>query len=92
MKPKLALVEDNPDNRLLVWAILEDEYEISEYESGRDAVEGSDVALAEDRGGDAGQLDSQRRERSCGRASLLAHLPEDRSTRYGLPCRRQSHS
>ena len=40
MKPKLALVEDNPDNRLLVWAILEDEYEISEYESGRDAVEG----------------------------------------------------
>ena len=40
MKPKIAVVEDNPDNRLLVEALLEDEYEISEYETGAAAVEG----------------------------------------------------
>ena len=40
MKPKIAVVEDNPDNRMLVDAILEDEYEISEYETGIEAVEG----------------------------------------------------
>jgi len=40
MKPKIAVVEDNLDNRLLVQAILEDEYEISEYESGMEVVEG----------------------------------------------------
>ena len=40
MKRKIAVVEDNPDNRLLVEAILEDEYEISEYETGVEAVEG----------------------------------------------------
>ena len=44
MKPKIAVVEDNPDNRLLVQALLEDTYEISEYETGTEAVEG----LAED--------------------------------------------
>ena len=40
MKPKIAVVEDNPDNRFLVQAILEDDYEISEYETGAEAVEG----------------------------------------------------
>ncbi|MCH8811223.1 MAG: response regulator [Gemmatimonadetes bacterium] len=40
MKPKIAVVEDNLDNRLLVQAILEDDYEISEYESGMEVVEG----------------------------------------------------
>ena len=39
MKPKIAVVEDNLDNRLLVQAILEDDYEISEYESGMEVVE-----------------------------------------------------
>jgi len=38
MSHKVAIVEDNPDNRLLVQALLEDRYEISEYESGVDAV------------------------------------------------------
>lgn len=38
--PKIAVVEDNPDNRLLVQALLEDRYEISEYETGVEAVEG----------------------------------------------------
>lgn len=40
MKHKIAVVEDNPDNRLLVQALLEDYYEISEFETGREAVDG----------------------------------------------------
>jgi two-component system, cell cycle response regulator DivK len=45
MSRKIAVVEDNPDNRMLVQALLEDRYEISEYETGVEAVEGlgSDV-------------------------------------------------
>ena len=42
MKPKIAVVEDNPDNRLLVSALLGDDYEIDEYETGKEAVEGID--------------------------------------------------
>lgn len=38
MKPKIAVVEDNPDNRLLVRALLEEYYEILEFETGVDAV------------------------------------------------------
>lgn len=37
---RIALVEDNADNRLLVGAILEDLYEIEEYESGSEALAG----------------------------------------------------
>jgi len=37
---RIVLVEDNPDNRLLVQAILEDVYEIIEYENGVEALEG----------------------------------------------------
>ena len=40
MTARIAVVEDNPDNRLLVQAILEDLYDITEYETGNDAVEG----------------------------------------------------
>ena len=40
MSHKVAVVEDNPDNRMLVQALLEDRYEISEYETGAEAVEG----------------------------------------------------
>lgn len=40
MKAKIAVVEDNPDNRLLVQAILEDRFELAEYETGKDAVDG----------------------------------------------------
>ena len=40
MSARIAVVEDNPDNRLLVQAILDDEYDIVEFESGTDAVEG----------------------------------------------------
>ena len=37
---KIAVVEDNPDNRFLVQAILEDLYELSEYETGVEALDG----------------------------------------------------
>ena len=40
MARKIAVVEDNPDNRMLVQALLEDRYDISEYETGVEAVEG----------------------------------------------------
>lgn len=35
---KIAVIEDNPDNRLLVCALLEDEYELCEYEDGPAAL------------------------------------------------------
>jgi two-component system, cell cycle response regulator DivK len=35
---KIAVVEDNPDNRLLIRAILEDLYEIVDYEAGPEAL------------------------------------------------------
>lgn len=38
-KLRLAVIEDNPDNRLLVRALLEDRYEIVEYEDGIKALE-----------------------------------------------------
>ena len=37
---KIAVVEDNPDNRLLVQVILEPLYEVTEYEDGYAALEG----------------------------------------------------
>ena len=37
---KIALVEDNADNRLLVHAILEDRYSVTEYETGAQALDG----------------------------------------------------
>ena len=40
MSAKIAVVEDNPDNRLLVYTILEDEYEVSEFETGKEAIAG----------------------------------------------------
>jgi two-component system, cell cycle response regulator DivK len=37
---KIAVVEDNPDNRLLVRVILESLYDVVEYETGFAALEG----------------------------------------------------
>jgi two-component system, cell cycle response regulator DivK len=37
---KIALVEDNPDNRMLVHAILDDVFDIVDYENGVDALAG----------------------------------------------------
>ena len=45
MSARIAVIEDNPDNRLLVQALLEDLYELTEYETGTEAVDG----LADDR-------------------------------------------
>jgi CheY-like chemotaxis protein len=40
MMQRIAVVEDNPDNRLLVRAILQDLYEIDEYTGGAEALVG----------------------------------------------------
>jgi CheY-like chemotaxis protein len=45
MSPKVAVVEDNPDNRMLVQALLEDRYDLTEYETGVEAVEGLPHAI-----------------------------------------------
>ena len=37
---KIALVEDNADNRLLIEVVLGDLFEIASYENGQDALEG----------------------------------------------------
>lgn len=39
-RPVIAIVEDNPDNRLLLQAMLCDRYELVEYETGSAALEG----------------------------------------------------
>lgn len=36
---RIAVVEDNPDNRLLLQALLEDRHELAEYDNGADALE-----------------------------------------------------
>jgi CheY-like chemotaxis protein len=38
MMPTIAVVEDNPDNRLLLRAILGNAYTVVEYENGADAL------------------------------------------------------
>ena len=35
---KIALIEDNPDNRMLVVALLEDDFDIDEYQDGPAAL------------------------------------------------------
>ena len=37
---KIAVVDDNADNRLIIRTILEDQYEILEFSSGLEAIEG----------------------------------------------------
>ena len=37
---KIAVVDDNSDNRLIIRTILEDQYEILEYSNGMEAIEG----------------------------------------------------
>jgi len=43
--PTLAVVEDNADNRLLLQAILGDDFDLVEYDNGKDAL----VGLVSDR-------------------------------------------
>lgn len=40
MKKAIAVVEDNADNRLLLRAILDDQFEVREYENGQEALAG----------------------------------------------------
>jgi two-component system, cell cycle response regulator DivK len=40
MKPTIAVIEDSPDNRMLVNAFLSDEYDLVEYEDGETGLEG----------------------------------------------------
>jgi CheY-like chemotaxis protein len=37
---KIALVEDNADNRLLVQVVLEDLFDVASYENGQEALDG----------------------------------------------------
>jgi CheY-like chemotaxis protein len=37
---RIAVVDDNADNRLIIRTILEDQYDIIEYSSGIEAIEG----------------------------------------------------
>lgn len=39
-RTRIAVVEDNPDNRLLLQALLTEEYDIDEYEDGPAALDG----------------------------------------------------
>lgn len=45
MRKTIGVVEDNPDNRLLLQAILSDLYDIVEYETGAEALDGLRTAL-----------------------------------------------
>lgn len=40
IRPRLAVVEDNPDNRLLLTALLEEAYQLDEYVDGPEALAG----------------------------------------------------
>ena len=44
---RIAVVEDNADNRLLIRAILEDQYLLEEYEEGEAALDGLPAAHAD---------------------------------------------
>jgi CheY-like chemotaxis protein len=37
---RIAVVEDNPDNRMLLHAMLDDVYQLEDYENGTDALAG----------------------------------------------------
>ncbi|MEX1183701.1 MAG: response regulator [Gemmatimonadota bacterium] len=40
MRPRVTVIEDNPDNRLLVEVLLENTYELTLFENGKAALEG----------------------------------------------------
>lgn len=40
MKRTIGVVEDNPDNRLLLQAILSEQFDLVEYETGLEALDG----------------------------------------------------
>ena len=44
---RIAVVEDNPDNRLLLQALLEESHELTEYDNGADALDAMRAAPPE---------------------------------------------
>lgn len=43
-RPRIVVVEDNPDNRLLLHALLDEHFELIEFENGPEALEGLGAA------------------------------------------------
>jgi len=89
----IALIEDNQDNRLLVRAILSEFYEIVEYETGFEAIEGLkskspdlillDISLPGMDGVDVlNRLRSDERLRHVPIIALTAHAMAGDRTRY----------
>ena len=90
---RVAVVEDNPDNRLLVRAILEDVYEWREYETGQAALAGLaaelpdvvllDISLPGMDGTEVlGRLRADERFRSLPVIALTAHAMSGDRDRY----------
>lgn len=77
---KIAIVEDGLDNRLLLQALLADQYQLSEYDSGLKALEGMrqeppdlvllDISLPELNGTDV--LRRMREEETLERVPVIA--------------------
>jgi len=93
MTHHIAVVEDNPDNRLLVQAILEDRYRLTEYETGVEALEGIrreppdlvllDISLPEMDGTEVlAKLRQEERFRDLPVIALTAHAMSGDRERY----------
>jgi CheY-like chemotaxis protein len=92
MKSRIAIVEDNPDNRMLLEALLADDYDIDEYEDGIRGLVGLaasppnlvllDISLPEMTGTEV--LERMREDPKLSAIpviALTAHaMPEDRET------------
>ena len=88
---RLAVVEDNPDNRLLLRAILEQRYEISEYDNGLAALQGfasqrPDVILLDISLPEMDGLEVLRNIRSDAK---LAKIPVIALTAHAMPADRE---
>ena len=46
-RKRVAVVEDNEDNRLLLHALLDEQYDLQDYEAGPEALQGMDAAIPE---------------------------------------------
>ena len=90
---RIAVVEDNADNRLLVQAILDGRYDVAEYASGRAALAGLrdvtpdlvllDISLPEMDGAEVlRQIRADRRLRDLPVIALTAHAMAGDRERY----------
>src|SRR5437667_5712824 len=90
---KVAVVDDNADNRLIIRTILEDQYEIMEFSSGIEAIEGFrknkpdvvilDISLPE--------MDGTESLRLIRVDSLLHDLPVVALTAHAVLCDREKY-